>query len=303
MTDFQGALAGWQNLTLSRGKMPLRAAFWRTSKPQGQILLLGGMRDFAEKNTLEAQTFASWGMETVALDWHNQGRSGRLSGVNPRYSHTRSFADYGRDLQTLWPHIKPDLAVAHSMGAHNALRFWAENAITTPLVITAPLMGVRLGMSEGVARGLTTLAKGLGMGPKLAPGQTPYVRPPFEGNIYSRDPARFNEMFDWMEHDETLKKDGATYGWVNAFLGSAAKLRSPRLLKQIKAPVLAFLTPNDPLVVGVAQEVLAQHIPNITVERLTDCRHEPLREEARVRTPLMEKIRAFSQAHSQKPAP
>ena len=302
MTDFDRARQGWQNRIFERPGMALRAAFWNVENPRGQILLLGGLRDFAEKNTAEAETFARWGFSTVFLDWHHQGRSGRLSGVNPAYAHTTDFSEYDADLATLWPHIHPTVAVAHSMGAHNALRFWIKEQVTLPLVLTAPLMGAQLGMPEPLARFLARLAVALGRGPYLAPGQLVYARPPFENNIYSRDPARFAEMFDWMEHDPAVQKDGATFGWVYAFLRSAAWLRQPAVLQKVKAPVLAFMTPNDPLINGPAEEVLSRYVPHITVERLPDCTHEPLRDEARIRDKVMEKIRLFAeQAGSQPP--
>ncbi len=297
MTDFAKALNGWQNdMVRTSHEMEVRLAQWLPAQGLPKMLFLGGLRCYAEKYTAEAETLAKMGYQMVTMDWRNQGRSKLTSDAPRELSYVDSYDEYLGDLGSLFPQVAPKFVIAHSMGAHLALRYWAQSQTSTPLVITAPFLGTREPPPAGLARFAAALGATFSdVGRKKVPLQHEMTQDDFgtARNIITTDKARFDELFNWPKYDPVLKKGPATFKWLNAFFKSLAVLAKKETLGRIRAPVLAFTTPNDPLVNGPVQAKLLQYVPGIEVVPLANSLHEPLRERAEIRDAVFAHIRGF----------
>lgn len=125
----------------------LREAVWLPEgERRGTLIVLPGHQEFAEKyeELAEWATYRSW--EVRFLEWRGQGLSDRVL-EDRQKAHHRDFAIPARDLAD-WLDargedlVRPVIVVAHSMGAHLALRALTDRPLmpVDALVLAAPML-------------------------------------------------------------------------------------------------------------------------------------------------------------------
>lgn len=277
----------------------LRWAQWAAPADKGFVLLLPGRVEFIEKYSELADEWAARGFQALCLDWRGQGGSK----TNPvsQIGHINSFDDYIADLDVFWNAVwlplvagKKTAVLAHSTGAHLALRFFGETGTQTDaLIVTAPLVKVKtFGLPWTVSAFVTRIMAAL-FPCAYALGQGEFRREAqlFDGNGLTHDEARFAAWQDLLAAHPSLNTAGASWGWVNAAMHSYPKLLAA--LPRVNVPTLAFLTPDDPLIDGASEESLPRLMPRCTALRLPGSHHEVLMERDEVREKVWAAIAGF----------
>ena len=271
----------------------LRRFVWPAAdSPQGSILFLGGRGDFVEKY-LEA--LAHWhgsGWTLSGFDWRGQGGSGRytddalvshIPGFDPLVGDLEAFAAEWR-ASTPPPHV----IVAHSMGAHLALRALARGGVTAAgAVLMSPMIDIRP-LPARIAGSLARAAIGCGQG---------------ERRIWRRDlgnygdrmtscPVRQEDKAWWKAQRPDVASGLPSWGWLRAACASIAALTDSDLAA-IDTPALIVSSRRDPVVDVAAMRRAASIMPATRLHLLEGKGHELLREADAVRIPVLGIIDAF----------
>lgn len=279
------AADGW---SIRRIDFPVNAGSAR-----GSLLFLPGRGDFYEKYL---ETLAHWhrlGWNVTASDWRGQGDSGRL-GRDALTGHIDDFGTWTSDLGQLWTSWKastpgPHVLVAHSMGAHLALRAVAERRVDpAALILSAPMLGfVASVLPDAVMHQAAKVMKAIG-DPRRpawksseAPGETPETR----ARLLTHDPERYADELWWRGQRRQLVMGPGSWGWVERAYASMRYLARKEVLAQIRMPVLILATASDLLVGWQAIVCAAGHLPDCQLIQFGgEARHEILREVDAVRS-------------------
>ena len=250
--------------------------------------MLPGRSEFIEKYCETVEDLLGRGFWVASMDWRGHGLSGRpLSNRHKHY--LTSFAPMIDDLKQLVGALdvdglgRPRILLAHSMGAHVALRFLHDNgdsfegaAMSAPMVdLTFAPLGRRL------TRGMTSLAIALGFGKRYAPGQTNHGAVQRSGanmRLLTSDARRFRIEHRWIEKDPDLALGGVTFGWLEAAMASIAELNAPGYPEAIETPILIVQAGADRLIDNPQQEAFVRRLPDATFLRIEGARHELLNE-------------------------
>ena len=268
---------------------------------RGSILFLPGRGDFYEKYLEALYHWHGRGWRVTAVDWRGQGGSGRF-GADDVTGHIDDFAVWVDDLRELWAGWLtatpgPHLLIAHSMGAHLALRADAEGEISPDgLVLVAPMLGLAGSMPPGLMHNVTRMMRSFGDPRRPAwkwsekPGEPPASREA----LLTHDPERYADELWWRRHRPELVMGPGSWGWVERAYASMRALLAPGMLEGVSAPTLILATTEDKLVSYRAIAAAAARLPN--AELLTfgeEARHEILRESDPVRTRALAAIDDF----------
>lgn len=284
-----GAQSQW--LTLPEG-IRLRAVFWTPDKagiphPHGTVFIFNGRTEFAEKYFEVAGELIARGFAVATLDWRGQGLSERLL-EDPRKGHIDDFASYGRDLdffmQETAPHLpRPFFGLAHSMGAHNLLRWLHENpGVFEGVVLSSPMLGLLLGgpSMRQFLRRLVSLMVKFGREHRYVPGGSSEAvdGTPFEQNILTSDPERYARIVALARQEPLLGLGAPTLGWLDAAFRSMEITRATDFLKGIETPLLILGAGADTLVDSEASRLVAKALPHAEFVTVAGSRHEILME-------------------------
>ncbi len=278
----------------------LRAALWTgAGRGRGLALFLPGRAEFLEKAAITATLLAERGFAVASLDWRGQGLSDRWA-VPRAKGHVGDFAEYDRDLAALLaaPEVAaegpPRLVVGHSMGGALAAQATAEGRLHAPLVLSAPMFGIRVAPIERrIARLLAHLAERGGRGdlwPPVPKAARPYpLSVPFEGNLLSG--AR--DVWDWLggilRAEPALGTGLPTLGWL---LAAERAMRRLLRLGALGVPALQIIGSGERVVSAQAMAAAAARHGIATVT-LPGARHEPLIESPELRARAWTAVDAF----------
>lgn len=258
----------------------LRRGHWRPAAPRGRVLLLQGLSEFLEKYTEVAAGLTARGFEVWSFDWRGQGHS---AGGDRFASDVfeRHLADLGAVFAAL-PRGEPPRLLAHSMGAHLALRYLHRHprAVSRAL-LCAPMVGMRTGRwPQRLARRLARIMIGLGQGRRWVPGRRNYtpLTIPFAVNPLTSDRDHYERLRRRIELDPGLTFGRVDWYWLAAAFRSLDRLRAPGLAQAIDTPITLLLAGQDLIVDSHAAQTFANHLPAAEVTWIADARHELLQE-------------------------
>lgn len=257
----------------------LRRGHWRPAAPRGRVLLLQGLSEFLEKYTEVAQQLTARGFEVWSFDWRGQGHS-TLGERPPADAFERHLADLELVLADL-PPGPPPLLLAHSMGAHLALRQMSRRPRSVArAVLCAPMIGIHTRpWPQRVARRLARLMIRLGLGRRSLPGRANYtpVSIPFAVNPLTSDRASYERLCRRIRADPGLAFGQVDWYWLAAAFESLDRLHAvdPSLLD---TPLLMLLAGRDQVVDSAAAAAFAARLPQARVQWIAGARHELLQE-------------------------
>ena len=262
--------------------------------PSAVIVCLGGLSEFSEKYYELAHDMLARGYAFWFIDWHYQGRSGRLTGT-PQRRHSDGFEADVSDLHKLVSdYIKPSsvhpdrgripmIMIGHSMGAHIGLLFLKHYPqFFVGAAFSAPFFGI-YNFTWPMRLLATLIAPLVPMVGRL------YVfgghdwressRKSDGSDIFSHDIMRDTLHNLWSKSDPDLRVGSVTFGWVIKALKSCAAITVPRFLDNVKIPVLLALASEDRIVDNKAIRVTAARLPNATLLEIEGAHHEILMED------------------------
>jgi len=263
--------------------------------PRGVCVLLNGQTEFIEKYFEVIDELRGRGFAVATFDWRGQGGSMRVLD-DPLKGFVTDFAEYDEDLETLMNWIvspmvekagRPPIAVAHSMGAHNLLRYLTRKPDAfSSVVLNAPMIAVSLrGTAEWLARSVTFGKTKLGRGGEWVWGME--KRDPlgmaFEKQLVTSDPVRFGRVQAFLRDNPDLRLAGATWSWLAAAFRSMDWLRAPGRAEGIATPALLIGAGKDRIVLTAATEKFAARMPHATYVRIEGAEHEILMEQDHLR--------------------
>lgn len=262
-----------------------------------------GRSDFYEKYLETLDHWHRLGWRVTAADWRGQTGSGRL-GLDDKTGHVDDFATWIGDLSAIWKDWReatpgPHVLVAHSMGAHIALRALAEQRVDpAATVLTAPMLGLLPGLSmipdSWVYRFARFMAsRGDSRRPAWDGGERPSFAPVDRFEMLTSDRDRYDDESWWRANRPDLLMGAPSWGWLAAAFRSILVLRSAGYLEAIASPVLMLATRTDRLVDFGAIERAAQRIGRCELALFDDAAHELLRERDAIRDRVLERIDGF----------
>lgn len=272
---------------------------------RGVCILLNGQTEFMEKYFEVIDELRGRGFAVATMDWRGQGGSSRLLADDSRKSFIGDFREYDEDLDTLMDwivtpmlkgHEKP-VALAHSMGGHNLLRYLLRRpgAIRRG-VLCAPMIAISLrGQREFLVRAITRFetwrgnAKGWVWGMEA---RDPH-RVTFASQMVTSDTQRFERNQVLLRNNPDLRLAGATWGWL------AAALRSMDMLQgragDIATPLLVVGAGHDRICLTPAAKAFAARLPHGDYVEIAEAEHEILMERNAIRARFWDAFDAFLQ--------
>lgn len=287
--------AGRELWLLTRDQVRLRAMAWPQTGGQaakGSVLILQGRTEYIEKYYETIGELRARGFAVAAFDWRGQGLSGRALEDNHK-GHVMDFSEYHHDLdafleQCALPSLpQPYTLLAHSMGAHIAVRYlherpqpFARTILCSPMayIHTAPL-------PHFVARALAFIGVKLGKMEAYVPGGGVYdpSRYPFEGNPLTHDAARYAREAQLFHSQPGLVIGSPTFGWLDAAYRSMAKVLRPEFASAVKTPILMVYGSEERISLPRYQALLASRLGNCRAHCISGARHEILQETDAIR--------------------
>jgi lysophospholipase len=264
--------------------------------PRGSMIFQAGRIDFIEKYIEACDHWHQAGWAVEGFDWRGQGGSGRLYPGHP-VDHRESFDPLIDDLaayvagwraRTPGPHV----LVAHSMGAHVALRLVAERSVPLDaLVLVAPMLRLNTGqIPPRLAPALVRIAMRAGLGRRAAwPDRRDDSR---RQSRLTADRARYEDSQWWKAKMPELAGGPPSWGWLSAAF-AAGDLIDRLPLEQVRVPVLLLAAGRDKLVDGATIARVAARLPDAELRVFPDAAHELLREADADRLPAMAAIDDF----------
>jgi lysophospholipase len=282
----------------------LRAAFFPALAgipPKGTVLLLQGRAEFIEKYGEVIGELLERGFAVMSFDWRGQGGSERLL-VSSQIGHVEDFDDFLTDLECVIATMtaralpQPWSLLAHSTGGCLALLHLAEGA--SPFrraVLTAPLIGIAGKGGGALGQWLSRVLSALGLATWRIPFGTekPRMAGAFEGNIFTRDAARFAGMKAWLDTYPALALGDPSIGWVAAAFHALERFAEEDFGHLSRTPVLMLLAGADTVVETRAAEALALRLRATRAILLPHARHEILMETDEIRSLFWAAFDAF----------
>lgn len=253
---------------------------------RGVCVLLTGQTEFIEKYFEVIDELRGRGFAVACLDWRGQGGSDRLIPDDSRKSYVEDFAAYDEDLAAFMEQVvKPmgdarPIALAHSMGAHNLLRYLARKPYTfAKAVLTAPMVAVSFrGYAAWLVHMVTRIESWRGNGAGWVWGME--ARDPhamtFASQMVTSDEARFARTQAILMAHPQLRLAGATWAWLGAALRSMAWLKAQA--PNITTPLLVIGAGADRIVVTAQTRAFAARLPHACYREIAGAGHEMLME-------------------------
>lgn len=243
--------------------------------------------DLFENLKLNNTTYYGW-------DHIGQGFSSHLLPDENIKVHIDSFETHLTALQSFFKKIRPQhkkiFIIAHSMGAHLALRLALENpGLIDALALSAPLFEIHPNLKTG-----TFLTWVLSLYPESSypPLYSFFVKRNMNAGFVTNSVQRQNEFQKTLSLYPNIKRQGATVGWIRSARESIEKLKESNI-QSLAIPVLILQADTDYLVDNSAQNEGCKKIPLCRIDVMKNSKHEILFEVDAVRSLALEKIRLF----------
>lgn len=246
---------------------------------RGRMLFLSGRADFGEKYLEAMAHWRARGWAVTSFDWRGQG--GSSASPAAATAPEPGFALLLDDLAAMVADATgagPLVAIAHSMGAHIALRLIAERGWRpAAAVLVAPMIGIASGPLPPAAAAFVARAMcALGLGERRvwrarAGGQA------LRQTTLTGSAERYADERWWVERVPGYRALPPRWAWLDAAYRSIAALGDARL-EEVRVPLLILGAEHDRLVSARAIAAAAARLPNARLLTIPGAAHELLRE-------------------------
>lgn len=288
------------SLNLADGKQLRYAITPANMHPsRGTVIILHGRSECIEKYFETIADIAARGFTVATFDWRGQGASSRLLRDTAR-GHIKSFDHYVADFEQLFQTVLlpdcrgPFYILAHSTGALIALL--AAPALSNRIrrmVLTSPLLdipGARTAKTTASVVANSLRWSGLGRTYMLG---GPYLAKPFERNLVTSDPVRYQRQDEVLTQAPELTLGGPTASWVVAAAKAIKRVNRPDFIEKIRVPMLIVAAGADTIVSTPAIERYALQLRNTTLLTIDGAKHEILQEKDFYREQFLAAFDAF----------
>jgi lysophospholipase len=264
------------------------------------VVVLNGMTESFRKYDEFFYDLTNRGFSIYALDHRGMGYSGRQSD-NTQLVHINDPEDYVADFKFFMQKVVPThgrtlYLFSHSTGGYVAISYAATHPkVFRRMVLSGPLMGIRIGFPDFLADAMLWLRRfmGKGEGPVSGSGTFDPSTAQFEGNRVTHSTSRFNHYIQQIKMEPELVMAGATNDWVVAM----RKVLTPSWLQasamQMVNPILIFQAGDDHFVRNDRHQEFCDLAKVCQIQRFQDGWHELYREVDEIRTPLLDSMVQF----------
>jgi lysophospholipase len=268
---------------------------------RGVCVLLNGGAEFIEKYFEVIDELRVRGFGVATMDWRGQGGSERFLTDDSRKGYVSDFAQYDADLEAFLAQVvapmgsgKP-VALAHSMGAHNLLRYLVKNPQSfARCVLSAPMMAVSFrGIAAWLVRIITALENKLGNGNGWVWGveaRDPHAMT-FATQMVTSDEARFERTQALLRMHPQFRLAGPTWSWLAAAMRSMCVLNQQA--EKITTPLLVIAAGADRIVVTSQTKAFVDRLPDAHYVEIPGAGHEMLMERDVIRSQWWAAFDAF----------
>lgn len=236
-------------------------------QPKGFITVLHGFGEFFGKLHEVCYYFYKAGLAVCFPELRGHGYSGREV-RDPDIVHVRSYKEFVLDIKYLMdyvvsPEIRriaaltgeeklPSYIYGHSMGgAIASLMLEIFPGYFDKAVLSAPMMMLKKGTTDGFARFVLAILKLIGRWEKAAPSQHPMsMKPDFKSSNCMSE-ARYYYTFEQRLRDKHYRMHAGSNAWLSASITADRFILRHR--RRIDIPVLLLQAGGDRLVDPVGQ--------------------------------------------------
>lgn len=268
--------------------------YYRSKKKSDTaVVFLPGMGEPAIKYYDLAQDLK--GDFTLFLwDHIGQGHSYHFIPLESQKVHIDTFDTHIRALTGFLKNVRKDhkkiVLIAHSMGAHIALRtLLLHPELGDKIVLSAPLMEIN---SKWVPIHLVAWLAGYLPADYYPPFHSLFKRNAENGSYTTTSKERVEVYKQTYGIFPEIKRSGATLGWVKEALKSLKEFDDSDLTK-LSLPIFILQAEHDFLVSNSAQEKACKRIPSCKIQKIPESRHELLFENDVPRGQAIDAINAF----------
>jgi lysophospholipase len=269
---------------------------------RGFCAILDGQTEFIEKYEEVVGELAGRGFSGAILDWRGQGGSERLL-ADPLKVHVGDFSEYDSDLSVFLDEIvrpqpvRPVIALAHSMGAHNLLRALNRNPeIFAAAVMTAPMLSAASrGYPRWLVRAICFAHARAGLEKDWVWGMQARdpLHVPFEDNLVTSDRVRYARARSFLSEHPDIRLAGPTWGWLEAAFRSMGAMQAPEFAAAVSTPCLVFGAGCDRIVETEPIRAFARTLPGGRYVEIPEAEHEILMENDSIRAKFWSEFDAF----------
>ncbi len=267
----------------------LRYRMVRPSDYSASVLLLHGRAENLDKYADVIKGLIRRNLAVYTFDWRGQGLSSRV--LKDRHKgHIATFSDYLADLDQFIHRIwrpeqelqKRHYIIAHSMGAHLALRYMAEHGLVlNGALFLAPMIDINTKpYPKWFAPILARAAVLCRFSDRYIPGEGPYdpEKQLYADNVLTSDARRFQILPQLIRDNPALALGAPTFGWARAAFDSIATINKAGYVEAIKTPITILVGSNDKVTNNDAARLLSSRLPACRFTILKDARHEIIME-------------------------
>ncbi len=269
------------NLKIRYGK-----AEHTSERSKGILLLLNGRAEFMEKYQEVVFELINRGYLVMSLDWRGQGLSARELKDREK-GYVRTYDDYLSDLNLFYtriiePQELPVTLLAHSMGAHLALRFMGDHpeAVKKAVLVSAMVDIDTAAVPRFAVDTIANLFCKAGFSHSYLLGGRYFSqdRRSFKENRLTHDPNRFRIEALEIGKNPDLGLGNITWAWLKATLDSIRVLNSNGFSSKLKTSLLMLSAEADTIVSNRAQQRMCSSISGCTLVMVPGAYHEILHE-------------------------
>lgn len=296
-----GQFTNGAGATIRTGSLAVPAA------PRGNIVVLTGLSEYAEKYFETARLFSRLGYNIYTMDWRGQGGSDRY--LSDRFKrHSLGYEHDRDDLVRFVEHLVPDNApkffLTHSMGALPVMLALRDNPrLVRGAMMVAPLLGFLHPLARGREKLLASLPLPRTLSESYIPKGGPW-RPRTLKDTGNR-PADFTSCPERMFlHDRPMTDNPAlrvgdpTIGWVHHTARAMLAVRAPSVPESLgDMPFLIATAGQEKIVSNAATFNMVARLPDVRHVHIPGAGHEILMETPALRLPLIRQMAGFLDFH------
>jgi lysophospholipase len=294
----------------TQNKISIRYGVWPNGSGTARhaVLILNGRTEFMEKYNETVTDLNRRGFDVYSFDWRGQGLSTRLL-PDRHKGYIRTYDDYLEDLELFVDQIVKRktrshlIVLAHSMGAHIAIRFLYDHPdVFNRAVLVSPMIDILPSpLVRSIVRFVTRRKIKTGSDRTYVFGSGGYNSRnlSFKGNRLTSDPVRFMDQKREIGKNPDLALGGLTYGWLAATFESIDILKKPGYAGKIKVPVLVVSAGSDKVIAVKAQKNFCSAMANCQYIVIPNARHEILKETDSIRSDFWDAFDRFTRSTDQ----
>ncbi len=247
---------------------------------RGNVVIVHGFTEFAEKFREMAYYFLQNGFNTFAIDNRGHGHSYRIGGDN----HTvrlNKFNDYIEDLNIFTTQVVmkknslPLYLYCHSMGGGIGARYLqVYPTVFEKAILSSPMICAQTGVPVPIAKTLMGLASVVGLKHKSVPTMCNFNPNAKYENSSDTSKARFEYFLSKKVAEPNYQTAGPAFGWVSEALKLTDILLKDKNCKRVAAKVLIFQPQHDAKVISSYQNKFVAKLPYGELVYIPNSKHE-----------------------------